>query len=47
MFLKQSSFRMSTILPGAPEWLSVFLCGEIKQLNYVEADRPPPPKEKF
>jgi hypothetical protein len=32
---------------GAPDWLSVFFCGEVKHLNYVETGPPPPPKKKF
>jgi hypothetical protein len=32
---------------GAPEWLSIFVCGEAKHLNYVETGPPPQLKRKF
>jgi hypothetical protein len=32
---------------GAPDWLSIFICGEVKHLNYVETGPPPPAKKKF
>jgi hypothetical protein len=32
---------------GEPDWLSVFISGEVKHLNYVETGPPPPAKKKF